>query len=52
MIILRADHKIDRRLPAHDFGALRLGDAAGDDDSRFQPRGPAFLLELADLAQF
>src|SRR5579871_2374818 len=49
---LRPDHDIDRRLAAQDFYPLRLGQAAGDDQRRPLPRPAAFVLELAQLAEF
>ena len=49
---LRTDHDIDRRLAAQDFRALRLGKAAGDNQRRPLPRPAAFVLELAQLAEF
>ena len=51
MIVLRPDDEIHRRLAAHDFGALRLGDATGDDDRRVAGDS-ARVLQLAELAKF
>ena len=52
MIILRSDDEIDRRLPAHDVGALGLCDAAGDHDRCVETRGGPLLLQFANLAEF
>ena len=51
MIALRADDNIDRGLAAQDLPSLGLSDAAGDDQHRPAAGAPAFLLELAQLAE-
>ncbi len=52
VIVLRPDDEIDGGLPAQDFPALGLRDAAGDDQRRLAPLRGAFCLEFADLAEF
>ena len=51
MIVLRPDDEIDGLLPAHDFAAFGLGDAAGDDDLRGEPFGAARDLHFAHFAE-
>ncbi len=52
MIALRADDEIDGALALEHFFALRLGDAAGDDDFHLAPLRVAFAFGDRELAEF
>ncbi|GAC1335448.1 MAG: hypothetical protein NVSMB26_20040 [Beijerinckiaceae bacterium] len=51
MIALRAYDHIDSALAPHDFGALRLGDAAGNADQYVLAGGAPLLFKEAQLAE-
>ena len=51
VIVLRPDHHVDGGRPTQDLLALRLRDAAGDDDLRLPAMGLAFLLQLAHATE-
>ena len=52
VIALRADHDVDRALPADDLGAFGLGHAARHGQGRRPPRRGTLALEQAKLAEF
>ena len=52
MVALRADHDVDGRLTAQDFGALGLCDATSHHEGRAAAGLAALVLDLAKLAEF